>query len=334
MRPVIDHPQYAQGAGGPQRGAARGREPDRPPRALALILLLGITTLVGCAPLNFNLRDFSFNDEDEPVTPSRMIPGLDRHRSDARRQTGRPRVRRTARVLRKRTTSSGARQRVDCRVRLGRFRQTSGKPAPRSQVRRHRRGIGEALQRLARRSLVQHLGALGQSRRRTPTDLARDPVHRRQRRGTRLAARRRRPARTGLRSHDRQQEHARSQANDFAGAVGRTGAGSPRRRQPHADHPAGRLGISRKHSARSAKPAPDDDDHTQRVPVVRQTTLQRQRSAAQSERRFIRGRPPGSRSSQLRCGRAFGHRESAGAGSTGGPATVSSLSTCSTPGSN
>lgn len=74
MRPAIDHPQYEQGAGGPQRGAARGREPNRPPRALALILLLGITTLVGCAPLNFNLRDFSFNDEDEPVTPSRMIP--------------------------------------------------------------------------------------------------------------------------------------------------------------------------------------------------------------------------------------------------------------------
>lgn len=44
--------------------------------AVLLMFTLGWAALAvpGCSPLGFNLSDFSFNSEDKPVTPTRMIP--------------------------------------------------------------------------------------------------------------------------------------------------------------------------------------------------------------------------------------------------------------------
>jgi len=62
------------GMGGvsPSRYGCRFRSPS------VVILLMALSWvavgLPGCSPLNFNLSDFSFNNDDKPVTPTRMIP--------------------------------------------------------------------------------------------------------------------------------------------------------------------------------------------------------------------------------------------------------------------
>lgn len=43
-------------------------------RLASASLIAAVLSLSGCTPLNFNLRNFSFNNDDEPATPSRMVP--------------------------------------------------------------------------------------------------------------------------------------------------------------------------------------------------------------------------------------------------------------------
>src|SRR5690606_30253096 len=42
--------------------------------ALSTAVLMCAVTLSGCTALDFNLKDFSLSNADEPATPSRMIP--------------------------------------------------------------------------------------------------------------------------------------------------------------------------------------------------------------------------------------------------------------------